>query len=107
MYLNKLQAWTTNQKMILNEEKTKSRIFNFTKNKKFSTFLELNGKKVENVSEIKLLGTITNCLVKRAYAKNGTVASSKKFHKIPKIQNLNLQNIHKECFGAGLCCLEL
>ena len=54
MYLDKLQAWTKNQKMVLNEEKTKSMIFNFTKNKKFSTHLTLNGKKIESVSEMKL-----------------------------------------------------
>ena len=44
--------------MNLNEEKTKNMIFNFIKNKKFSTHLKLNGKKVENVSEMKQLGTI-------------------------------------------------
>ena len=55
MYLDKLQAWTKNQNMILNEEKTTK---SMTFNKKFSTHLKLNGQKIESVSEMKILGTI-------------------------------------------------
>ena len=64
--------------MELNEEKTKFMIFNFTKKRQFTTRLNLNGKNVENVNEMKLLGTIitndlkwnknTKFLIKRAYA---------------------------------------
>ena len=57
-YLNQIQDWTIKQKMILNEQKTKNMVFNFTKNKQFSTHLTLNGKVIETVKEIKLLGTI-------------------------------------------------
>ena len=52
--------------------------FNFTKKGQFTTRLNLNGKNVENVNEMKLLGTIitndlklkknTKFLIKRAYA---------------------------------------
>ena len=62
-YLNDIQQWTKNQKMIINEEKTKCMIFNFNKKKPFSTRLTLKGKTIETVKDIKLLGTvITNNL---------------------------------------------
>ena len=78
-YLNTIQKWTKDQKMILNEEKTKTMVFNFTKNKQFSTRLSLNGKTLETVNEMKLLGTIitndlkwnknTHFLIKKAHAR--------------------------------------
>ena len=36
----------------------KALLFNFTNNHQFKTRLNLNGENVENISEIKLLGTI-------------------------------------------------
>ena len=66
------------QKMKLKEQKTKCMAFNFTNNKQFSTHITVNGRQIETVKEIKLLGTIisddlkwnknTKFLVKRAYA---------------------------------------
>ena len=41
-YINQIAEWTNRQKMTLNEEKTKSMIFNFRKNKQLSTRLTLN-----------------------------------------------------------------
>ena len=77
-YLDQIQKWTVNQKMMLNQEKTKYMIFNFGK-QQFSTRLSLKGKVLEEVKEIKLLGTYitkdlkwnrnTNHLVKRAYSR--------------------------------------
>ena len=65
--------------MVINEDKTKCMVFNFTKNKQFSTRLTLNGKLIETVKEIKLLGTIvtnnlkwnknTRSIIKKAYAR--------------------------------------
>ena len=49
-YLNHIAEWTENQKMTLNEEKTKSMLFNFRKNKQFSTRLSLNRKTIETVT---------------------------------------------------------
>ena len=64
--------------MILNEEKTKYMIFNFSKHQ-FSTRLSLKNKNIEEVKEIKLLGTYmtkdlkwnkkTKYLVRRAYSR--------------------------------------
>ena len=75
-YLKKLSAWTDNQKMKLNEEKTKQMIFNFTNNYQFSTRNQLNNTNVEVIEKTKLLGTIitndlkweenTSFLVKKA-----------------------------------------
>ena len=44
--------------MVINEDKTKCRTFNFTKTKLFTTRLTINGNGIETVKDIKLLGTI-------------------------------------------------
>lgn len=75
-YLNQISEWTKNQKMVINERKSKNMIFNFTRNYQFSTRLELDGQILETVQEAKLLGTIvtsdlkwdenTNFIVRKA-----------------------------------------
>ena len=57
-YLDQIQQWTNNQKMILNQKKTKAMVFNFTDNYQFSTRLKLKEENIEIVKETKLLGTI-------------------------------------------------
>ena len=57
-YMNQIQAWTINQKMELNEERTKTMVFNFTRTKQFSTRLTLINQNIETVKHTKLLGTI-------------------------------------------------
>ena len=62
-YLEKINTWTENQKIKINESKTKIMIFNFTNNYQFTTRIQLNNVNVDVVSETKLLGTyITNDL---------------------------------------------
>ena len=56
--LHTISQWTKNQKMKINEEKSKIMIFNFTKNYQFSTRLSIQGEPLETVKETKLLGTI-------------------------------------------------
>ena len=78
-HLNQINTWTHNQKMKINETKTKSMIFNFTTNYQFNTRLRLEGKNIDTVQETKLLGTIitdnlkwdknTENIVKKAYAR--------------------------------------
>ena len=46
------------QKMLINQKKTKTMIFNFTDNYQFTTRLSLNQENIEVVTETKLLGTI-------------------------------------------------
>ena len=46
--------------MMLNEEKSKFMIFNFTRNLQFNTRFQINGKNLEQVDHTKLLGTIVS-----------------------------------------------
>ena len=57
VYLEKINEWTAENKMKLNEKKTKSIIFNFTRNHQFVSKLRVNNLSIENVTEAKLLGT--------------------------------------------------
>ena len=59
-YLNEIKEWTDNQKMVLNEKKTKVMIFNFTDNYKFSTKLSLNNTNLEIVQKNKVVRSNTN-----------------------------------------------
>ena len=78
-YLDQINLWTMNQKMLINQTKTKTMIFNYTNKYQFSTRLNLNNEILETVKETKLLGTIitddlkwdqnTNYITKKAYAR--------------------------------------
>ena len=57
-WLNNINQWTKNQKMKVNENKTKNMIFNFTKKYQFTTRLTLNNENIEVLKSTKLLGTI-------------------------------------------------
>ena len=57
-YLDSINQWTDKNLMELNAKKTKSIQFNFSKNLQFKTDLFLKQQKIENVTEIKLLGII-------------------------------------------------
>ena len=57
-WLDNINEWTINQKMMINEKKTKSIIFNFTHNYQFTTRLTINHKDVEVIDSTRLLGTI-------------------------------------------------
>ena len=57
-WLQKINQWTIQQKMLINEKKTKSLIFNFTEKYQFSTRLKLNEETLEVLESTKLLGTI-------------------------------------------------
>ena len=75
--LNSINDWTKEKKMRLNEKKTKSMIFNFSKKYQFITKLKVNNNDIDMVSETKLLGTVitdrltwdrnTEELVKKGY----------------------------------------
>ena len=78
-WLDKIDAWTENQKMMINTKKTKAMIFNFTDNHQFVTRLKLTDENVEVIEHTKLFGTIirnvlkwdmnTKSLVKKANAR--------------------------------------
>ena len=78
-YLNNISDWTKSKKMLINDQKTKYMVFNFTTKYQFSTRLSIENQILEEVSETKLLSTIwtndlkwdknTEKIVKRANAR--------------------------------------
>ena len=58
-YLDEINKWTINQKMVINTRKTKAMLINFTQ-KPFTTRLQLEDKQIEIVEEMKILGTTIN-----------------------------------------------
>ena len=57
-YIDKIQNWTQENKMQLNESKTKVMIFNFTHNYQFTTRISIENTLLDIEKETKLLGTI-------------------------------------------------
>ena len=78
-WLNEINLWTKNQKMMINEQKTKTMIINYTDKYQFTTRLKINNAPVEVINSTKLLGTIitddlkwdqnTNYIVRKANAR--------------------------------------
>ena len=100
-YLDQINLWTMNQKMLINQTKTKTMIFNYTNKYQFSTRLNLNNQILETVKETKHLGTIitdylkwdqnTNYITKKAYARLELLRKLKKF--LPPSTDLRKINI--------------
>ena len=90
-YLNDINDWTENNLMMLNQKKTKQIIFNFNRDKQFTTEVELKNESLELVNEVKLLGVIissdlkwhknTNYLTKKANKKMRMLHLAAKFTK--------------------------
>ena len=57
-WLEQIDNWTENQKMMINQKKTKTMIINFTDKFQFTTRLKLKNENVEVLKSTKLLGTI-------------------------------------------------
>ena len=57
-WLDIINDWTVNQKMQINEKKTKTMLFNFTQKYQFTTRLQLNSQPVEVIDHTILLGTV-------------------------------------------------
>ena len=57
-YVKKIDIWTEENKMKLNEKKTTNMLFNFTKDFQFTTDITLKNEKLETIDKTKLLGTI-------------------------------------------------
>ena len=78
-YVNEINDWTEKNLKKLNEKKTHQIIFNFNRDKQFTTEVRLKGEPLEIVEEVKLLGVIitndlrwyknTSYLVKKANKK--------------------------------------
>jgi hypothetical protein len=57
-WLNTINDWSLKQKMLVNEKKTKTMIFNYTKKYQFTTRLSINDQPIEVIKNTRLLGTI-------------------------------------------------
>ena len=83
-YLNEIGKWTERKKMVLNEKKTKSMIFNNSRKHQFTSDLKLKGESLNIVNEAKLLGLIiTNDL-----------KWNRNTEKIVKDANLKMRMLH-------------
>ena len=88
-WLNQINEWTQKNKMLINEKKCNSMIFNFTNLHQFTTRMKLNDQNIEIIDSKKLLGTeITNDLrwdsntpkiVKKANASMGILRKAASF----------------------------
>ena len=85
--LNNINNWTEEQKMKINETKTKVMIFNYTNNYQFSTRLTLNDKTLETVNETKLLGTIVSNDLK--WDKNTSNITKKSYTRMELLRKLS------------------
>ena len=89
--MNDIQKWTDKKKMLLNVNKTKNIVFNFSKNLQFSTDIRLGNKTIETVSEVKLLGTtISNNL---SWNRNTSI--------LVKQGNIRMQFLHRASRFTG------
>ena len=77
-YMEDIKTWTDENKMKLNEKKTKNMIFNFSTNKQFCTDIKVNGEVIETVNEARLLGTIISSDLKWEANTKYLVAESNK-----------------------------
>ena len=59
-YIEKINDWSEDHKMVISKKKTKAMLFNFTQNYQFGTRLKLEDENIEIVNEMKLLGTVIN-----------------------------------------------
>ena len=57
-YLDRISDWTNNKEMLLNCDKSKYMIFNFSKNYQFNTRLYLENSLLDQISETILLGVV-------------------------------------------------
>ena len=89
--VEKVEKWTQSKQMKLNVKKTKNIIFNFSKDKKFSTDVKIGNESIETVSETKLLGTIITDDLKWNKNTNNIVKETNKrmqlLHKASKFTN--------------------
>ena len=97
-YVEEVNDWTEENKMVLNPKKTKNMIFNFSNDHQFTTKINLKGENIETVDETKLLGTIitsdlkwrrnTEAIVKDANKRMRILHSAAKF--TSKISDLKI-----------------
>ena len=98
-YLDKLSDWTSSKEMLLNCDKSKYMIFNFSRNYQFNTRLHMENSLLQQVTNTRLLGVIisdnlswhlnTADLVKRSYQRMLILKKLYSFH-IPVCDLINI-----------------
>ena len=88
-WLNRLNQWTKASKMKINETKTKTMIFNYSKKYQFTTELKIEDEPIEVIDQTRLLGTIitsdlkwdANCknIIKKVNARMALLRKVSKF----------------------------
>ena len=95
-HLDEICKWTEAKKMKVNEAKTKTMIFNFTRDYPISTSFKMNNIPLEVVNEMKLLGVVitsdlrwdknTQYITKKAYSRMQLLHKIKQFN--PPIEDM-------------------
>ena len=88
--IDKINRWTTENKMKLNEKKTNIMIFNYTNNYQFATRIKINETILETLEQTKLLGVMissdltwrenTKMLIRKAYGRMEIIRKLYKFN---------------------------
>ena len=93
-FMNNISEWTANNRMQLNESKTKVMVFNYTRNYQFSTRIMLNGSLLDTVNETLLLGTVITSDLK--WHKNTEHITRKGYQRMTMLRKLVQFNIPQE-----------
>jgi hypothetical protein len=93
-YMDRICDWTESKKMLLNEDKSKIMIFNFTKNFQFSTRVLLNDKILEIIHETRILGTILSSDL--TWHKNTQLLTKKCYQRMTMLRKLYKFDIPQE-----------
>ena len=90
-FMNNVAEWTQNNKMELNESKSKVMIFNYTRNYQFGTRIYLNNTILETITETRLLGSIVSSDL--TWHKNSEMLTKKGYQRMIIHRNLYEFNI--------------
>ena len=93
-YMDKICEWTDNKKMLLNEQKSKIMIFNFTKKYQFSTRVHLNDTLLDIINETKILGTILSSDL--TWHKNSEYLTKKGYQRMTMLRKLYKFDVPQE-----------
>ena len=93
-YMNNISQWTQDNKMKLNERKTKVMIFNYSRNYQFATRIHLNNTLLDTIRETRLLGTVISDDL--SWQKNSQYLIQRGYTRMTILRNLYQFNIPEE-----------
>ena len=94
VWLDNINEWTKKQKMMINEKKTKTLIFNYTEKYQFTTRLTINNEQIEVIDSTKLLGTIiTNDLKWDYNCKSLVKKANSRMELLRKVSSFGLDQV--------------